>query len=124
MNKRDYLRSQGFNVGARGKFNDAMISALKNAEKSGILFDTTPTPKKQDVFVREEIKPTFKPQVRLRESRNLYGLTAGGDKVGFITCSDCKQHMAYCKCVDGVLAPSIVVRSNDRLVRVIGNTNR
>lgn len=123
MNKRDYLRSQGFNVGARGKFNDAMLSALTAAEKSGILFDEKPTPKPREVFKREVIIPDIPKQEALRESRTLYGFTKDGNKVGFINCSHCNHHMIYCKCKDGLLAPSIVVRSDERLVR-IGDTNR
>lgn len=122
MNKRDYLRTQGFNVGARGKFNDAMLSALKSAEKHGIVFDEKPIPKPREVFKREAIIPDIPKQEPLREARTLYGFTKAGDKVGFISCSDCHSHMIYCKCNGGVLAPSIVSRSNERLVR-IGNSN-
>lgn len=42
--KREYLKSKGITVGARGRFSGAAKTALAEAEKSGIKFDAeTPT---------------------------------------------------------------------------------
>lgn len=119
MNKRDYLRSQGFNVGERGRFNDAMKSSIAKAQEEGIVFNDIPTPKVEKLYKAEEIKPhTFKPQEKLRASRELIGFTHDGIKIAFITCRQCRSHMIYCSCTGGVQAPSLVVRSNDPLVRI------
>ena len=119
MNKRDYLRTQGFNVGERGRFNDAMKSAIAKAQEEGIHFNDIPTPKVEKVYKAEEIKPhIFKPQEKLRASRELIGYTHDGIKIAFITCRQCRSHMIYCSCEGGVSAPSLVVRSTDPLVRI------
>jgi hypothetical protein len=119
MNKRDYLRSQGFNVGERGRFNDAMKTCIAKAQEEGIHFNDIPTPKVEKLYVKEEIKPhTFKPQPKLRSSRELFGYTHDGIKIAFITCRQCRFHMIYCSCTGGVQAPKLVVRSNDPLVRI------
>ena len=119
MNKRDYLRTQGFNVGERGKFNDAMLTAIKNAEENGIVFSNIPQASKvEKVYKFEKIVTHLKPQVRVRQARELFGLTEMGEKVGFITCRNCQSHMIYCNCTNGVLAPKIVKSSTDPLVRV------
>lgn len=119
MNKRDYLRSQGFNVGERGRFNDAMKSAIAKAQEEGIVFNDIPTPKVEKLYKTEEIKShIFKPQEKLRAARELFGYTHEGIKIAFITCRQCRSHMIYCSCTGGVQAPSLVVRSNDPLVRI------
>jgi hypothetical protein len=42
--KREYLKSKGITVGARGRFSGAAKTALAEAEKNGIKFDAeTPT---------------------------------------------------------------------------------
>jgi hypothetical protein len=45
--KREYLKSKGITVGARGRFSGAAKTALAEAEKSGIKFEaeTKPTNK-------------------------------------------------------------------------------
>lgn len=37
--KRDYLKTQGITVGARGRFSGAAKTALAEAEKQGIKFE-------------------------------------------------------------------------------------
>jgi len=45
--KREYLKSKGITVGARGRFSGAAKVALAEAEKSGMKFvKETPAPKK------------------------------------------------------------------------------
>jgi hypothetical protein len=44
--KRDYLKSKGITVGARGRFSGAAKVALQEAEKQGIQFTKETAPKK------------------------------------------------------------------------------
>lgn len=117
MDKRDFLRSQGFTVGERGRFNDAMVNAIKQAELSGTLFDEKAIPKKKRTYSFEEIIPDVPQQEKLRVSRQLTGVTKFGHKVNFITCSKCQTHMVYCPC-DKIYAPSNVVKSDDPAVGI------
>lgn len=116
MTKREYLRSLGFTVGERGRFNDAMKIAL--AQYEGVFDEEQPKlnlRKIKDFKVDKSAK--VKVQYRQREARTLYGYTVEGFKVGFVTCSACKQHMIWCDC-EKVTAPKIVVRSDDKLVKI------
>jgi hypothetical protein len=130
MNKREYLRSKGFEVGERGRMSQAMKNVLLEAETNGTKFDDVVTvrEKEDDVwaFMPEEIKSSIPPQEKVREPRDLYGLTVAGDKVAFILCGQCSYHMIYCTCEGGVQAPSIVVSSTDPLVRIrrLANSTR
>ena len=110
MTKREYLRSVGFNVGERGRFTDAMLTALKEFEGN---FDSPTSSKPQHAVAYEDLS-----QEMVRASRVLKGYTSEGYEVGFITCRSCSQHMIYCDCVDGILAPSIVITSKEPDVRV------
>jgi hypothetical protein len=38
--------------------------------------------------------------------------------VGFDGCLECHQHMVYCTCPGGILAPRLVTASPDTIVRV------
>jgi hypothetical protein len=45
--KREYLKSKGITVGARGRFSSAAKQALQEATTNGVTFETEkPTPKK------------------------------------------------------------------------------
>ena len=44
--KREYLKSKGITVGARGRFSGAAKVALQEAEKQGIQFTKETSPKK------------------------------------------------------------------------------
>lgn len=117
MTKREYLRSLGFRVGERGRFTDEQKTAI--ATFDGI-FDDDVKPLKLDKLKTDKpIKTTKLPeQRRQREARQLSGYTKEGYKVGFVMCAACNQHMIWCGC-DKVAAPSIVVRSDDREVKVL-----
>ena len=111
MTKREYLRSLGFEVGERGRFNEAMKKALE--EYDGDF----------DVPTSNSAGPVGKPwipfsDVPVRPSYALVGYTQYGSEVRFNGCRRCYAHMKYCICPDGILAPSIVVRSDDPLVCV------
>ena len=119
MNKRDYLRKQGFTVGERGRFNAPMLTALRNAATEGIVFDEDlPKPKKEPK-ARKVVAawPTMPEQKIIRKARDLIGYTADGNKVAFILCSACNYHMMYCEC-PSITAPSVVSYSDDPLVSV------
>jgi len=90
MNDRDYLRSLGFFVGDRGRFSKEMKEALANRDA---------TPSVDDVSL-----PHITQQ---RRSQILYGITKGGSRVAFITCSRCAHHMIWCEC-EKVMAPDNV----------------
>lgn len=116
MTKREYLRSLGFTVGERGRFNDLMKIEL--AKYDGVFDDDQPKLKINKI---KDFKPSkgtkVKPQTRQREARSLYGYTKEGYKVGFVNCGACYQHMIWCEC-EQVTAPKIVVRSDDKIVRI------
>lgn len=122
MTKREFLRSKGFEVGERGRMSQAMKNVLLEAEQSGTKFDDVVSvrDKEDDVwaFMPEEIKPSIPPQEKLREARELVGYTKEGNKVAFVLCGQCSQHMIYCACTGGIVAPSIVRTSTDPLVRI------
>lgn len=118
MNKREWLRSQGFNVGERGRLSPAMLSALAN---SGIDFGTAVVEKPKTVakpLYVDEVEFKLPEQPVMREARTLYGRTREGSTVGFVMCFDCKQHMMYCSCRGGIKAPSIVFACKEPEVRV------
>ena len=115
MNKREYLRSQGFKVGDRGRLTPAMIQALEG-------FTEIPQQQVLEVLSYPANK-TYVQNQMIRESKTLYGITKEGKKVGFTTCSDCDEHMSICSCQDGILAPIIVVLSKEKGVRVGTPTN-
>lgn len=113
MSKREWLRSQGFQVGERGRLTPAMISALSNYQGD----DNKPTPLSVELVIHEpEYVKIDSPLTR--PSRILYGITKAGDKVGFTMCRDCTKHMSICSCQDGVLAPIMVISSKEKDVRV------
>lgn len=117
MNKRDYLRSLGFQVGERGRFNSAMKIAL--AKYEGVFDEDQPKLKLNKL-------KTFKPaknaivvpgQKKLREARMITGYTKEGYKVGFDGCIGCHQHMVYCSC-PSLIPPRIVASCDDVLVKM------
>ena len=111
MTKREYLRSLGFTVGERGRFTDAMKQAI--ADYSGVFDEPSSNPAPKTRINFQELA-----QDAVRPARNLKGYTREGHEVGFVTCRACSQHMIYCNCTGGILAPSIVVSSKDPDVRV------
>jgi hypothetical protein len=123
MKKRDYLRSQGFRVGDRGRFTEAMKIVL--AQYDGA-FEEDMQPLKLENLSKFGGKKkggskTIAPAIdstKYREPRTLYGFTKEGVKVGFVMCSRCNQHMVWCNCSKGVYAPKIVTHSTDNLVFV------
>lgn len=103
MNKREYLRSIGFNVGERGRLTPAMLTALEG-------FKEVATPIGIPVIVHKNFVEEQGDMVR--QPRTLYGRTREGKIVSFTTCRSCDKHMAYCGC-DGILAPKSVIFSRE-----------
>ena len=117
MTKREYLRSLGFQVGERGRFNSAMKIEL--AKYDGVFEDDIKPLKTNKIKENKPIVGMIKPgQKKVRDKRMLIGYTKEGYKVGFDGCLECNLHMIYCTCKGGILAPRIVTASNDTIVRV------
>lgn len=118
MTKREYLRSLGFRVGERGRFTDEQKTAI--ATFSGVFDDDIKPLKTEKIKSFKPVKgiPTLPAQTRQREARTLSGYTKDGYKVAFVMCAACSQHMIWCECSQ-VQAPSIVVRSDDPIVKVL-----
>jgi len=116
MNKREYLRSLGFRVGERGRFTDEQKTSLSMFD--GVFDEDQPKLKLEKIKDFGGVKETsIIKSTRQREARTLSGYTKEGYQVGFVMCAKCSQHMIWCGC-ELVQAPSIVVRSNDSLVRI------
>ena len=110
MDKREYLRSQGFEVGERGRFSAEMLEALKSFKG-----------KETQISLSHEINAAGLSEkiVRtpLRDSQQLYGYDKEGHKIGFIICFKCNDHMMWCEC-PLITAPSSVATCRNPLVRV------
>ena len=111
MTDREYLRSLGFSVGERGRFSKDMLDALAARSASD-----------KHEFINDAYEqvglPT--PAVPVRAAQELYGYTKEGTRVGFVMCFSCADHMMWCECPDGIMAPKIVavVKTKDPLVRL------
>lgn len=108
--ERDYLRSLGFTVGERGRFSKEMLDALANRKNAQTQDDM------DDVYDYLNL-PRRNP---VRQAQELYGYTLEGKKVGFIMCFNCAEHMMWCECPDGIMAPITVraVKIKEPLVRL------
>ena len=118
MNQREWLIANGFNPGKRGRFSKEMLDALAG---SGIAFDKpVHVPKKREVkeSVNHLAPNPFTKSIPVRESKTLYGLSVEGYKIGFSLCFECSQHMSFCTCKGGPLAPSSVIKALDKDMRV------
>jgi hypothetical protein len=92
---------------------------IELAKYDGVFDDDIKPLKLNKLKQTKPILATVKPgQKRVREKRILEGYTKEGYRVGFDGCSECHQHMVYCTCPGGILAPSIVTASPDTIVRV------
>jgi hypothetical protein len=93
MNKRDYLRSLGFEVGERGRLSAEMLEALKDFYE-----DATQNNKPQ-----RKILPA---SVKMRDDRTYMVELQDGGRVEMGFCSSCKESMLYCHCDGGPKPPS------------------
>lgn len=111
MDNREYLRSLGFTVGERGRFSKEMLAAL--ASRDG---ESTEIAKHDEILAEGLDESVIREPVR--SPAELHGFDNEGHKIAFILCSDCHQHMMWCGCEGGVLAPSFIVKSENPLVRL------
>jgi hypothetical protein len=92
---------------------------IELAKYDGVFEDDIKPLKTNKIKEHKPTLATVKPgQKRVREKRMLIGYTKEGYKVGFDGCLECHQHMVYCVCPKGILAPRIVSASPDPQVRV------
>lgn len=99
MNKRDYLRSLGFDVGERGRFSAEMLEALSS-------FDGEDTPITRTQKIMEKVRErTYKPQIKQREESTYILELEDGLKVAMALCSTCKQSCIWCDCAGGPQPP-------------------
>lgn len=98
MTDREYLRSLGFTVGERGRFSKEMLEALAKRDRDDVIEEINDLRRKMDL-------PTMSPT---REPQELYGYALSGARIGFIICSACANHMMWCECPNGVMAPDNV----------------
>ena len=122
MTKREYLRSLGFQVGERGRFNSAMKIEL--AKYDGV-FDEDIIPLKLDklkTYTRKKDNPKnqylpLPPKSKMTRAPQMFtGYTKDGIPVGFDGCSKCHHKAEWCYCPTGITAPSIVKHCDNSLV--------
>lgn len=111
MEDREYLRSLGYEVGERGRFSKEMIAALslRNGVEESL---------NKEAMVHRHGFDQSVIRDPIRQPEELIGLDIYGNKVAFVLCAACTQHMMWCTCEDGVLAPSYIVSSKNPLVRL------
>lgn len=114
---RDWLRSQGYPVGERGRLSAAMKKAV---ESSGLKFIEPIVVDagdfgKPDTSWRDN--PHFNQSVQ-RPSKTLYGFDSDGHKIAFSMCWQCNSHMSLCACKGGVLAPTYISYTKEKDVRL------
>lgn len=86
MTRREYLRSLGFEVGTRGRFNEAMLKALQDY--------TEETP---EVIIIPKIKNVPK----RTDGITVYtAVLKGGQVIRFDTCATCQENVIFCHCSD------------------------
>jgi hypothetical protein len=86
MNKREYLRSLGFEVGTRGRFNEAMLRALENY--------TEETP---EVVITPKVKNT---PMRTDGIKVYTAELHTGQIIRFDICASCTENVVFCHCTD------------------------
>ena len=100
MNKREYLRSLGVEVGERGRFSAEMLEALKSFKG-----DDTPITRTQKIM--EEVRQrTYKPQIKQRDDRVYMLELEDGLKIAMAMCSKCKESCIWCMCDGGPQPPT------------------
>lgn len=140
--KREYLVGLGLAKPGRGRFSREALAKIAEAEANGIVFDEpvvskpTPHPTPSEKVVSQEgdsppsppspkpeppvVVPAREPQKKVRHVGSLYGYTPEGFRVNFATCRKCAQHIDFCKCKPGPLAPTIVATLDDDSIAVVG----
>jgi len=95
MDKREYLRSLGFEVGERGRFSAEMLEALRS-------FEGEETQNK--VVGHKTIARAIQKPMR-QETRYMVVLN-DGTKIEIGECGECKERILYCACFAGPKPPA------------------
>lgn len=105
MTRKEYAISLGLAKPGRGRMSKEAHAAIAQAEADGMVFDNGSS----HMEIAEPVYVTKEKEVAARSITGCYvGYTAEGWRVGFDTCGRCKRHANWCKCPEGLLAPSIV----------------
>lgn len=129
MNKREFLRSQGFTVGERGRFSADMLAAIAAAPKGVITEEgkvAKPKPPKVKVVKEKEtqvsVSPKSFPKIpalpQVREDKVLWAVspnvnTGSHAAIAYSLCHRCTHGVRFCACKAGPKPPAgaIPVRS-------------
>jgi len=95
MDKREYLRSQGFEVGERGRFSAEMLEALRSFEGEET--------QNNHVVSRSTIVKSISTQQR--DASVYMCVLEDGIRVAMGFCNACKDSIRYCECVGGPQPP-------------------
>lgn len=106
MDKREYLRSLGFEVGKRGRFSAEMLKALEGFDEgTESKIDTFGELLNQPLNEDGSLPGTMKFEINgpIPKSRtdgvSIYTLTTKtGLTIRFDTCPDCKENIKFCHC--------------------------
>ena len=101
---REWAKTQGIKVSARGRIPSDVIAAYNG--------DPKPTSSRDDI--RSGLAAPVPVQHRVRQVTAMYGRTEEGYKVGYSICRRCMAHITLCACSGGPLPPSIVVETIDQ----------
>jgi hypothetical protein len=93
MDKREWLRSKGFDVGNRGRFSAEMLEALKEYDNGST--DGAPVASLQQVLKK----------FVMRDATAYVAVTNQGTTVACGYCAICHESVMYCACIDGPHAP-------------------
>lgn len=99
---RAWATSNGIKIGERGRIPEAVTKAFKAGDPS--LAGSKPNP----VYV------AVQPQKRTRQIKVMYGEDDRGLVIGYSMCRRCAWHISLCKCKNGPVPPSMVVKVLDR----------
>jgi hypothetical protein len=100
VNKRDYLRSLGFEVGERGRFSAEMQEALKSFVETDKHIEST-----RKVLEQARERIVLPPRVKQREDSIYCAVLEGGTLIRMGMCSDCRQSCVWCMCDGGPQPP-------------------
>ena len=96
MDKREYLRSLGFEVGKRGRFSAEMLKALEGFDEGT---ESKIDSVLDEIVVDTPVKFEIKSPLPRTDGVSIYTLTTKtGLTIRFDTCPDCKENVRFCHC--------------------------
>lgn len=96
MDKREWLRARGFEVGNRGRFSAEMLEALKEYDSGSA--DGAPVASLGRLSARST-------SVVMRDASCYIAVTNSGNSVACGYCATCHESVMYCACSDGPHSP-------------------